>query len=169
MSSIAQAKKDALIANLVEARKNILNAASALPAKQRDEIFLGSWSVKDLLAHLIGWDYTNIQAVKAILTNKVPAFFSHYDKDWRTYNARLVTQYKLNNFSQLVRAVQKSHRDFITLLQAVPAKEFSKDRGLRSNGYKVTIARILQVELDDERVHHQQIAEFGGHTNSYPV
>ena len=59
MSSIAQAKKDALIANLVEARKNILNAASALPARQRDEIFLGSWSVKDLLAHLIGWDYTN--------------------------------------------------------------------------------------------------------------
>ena len=68
MSPIAQARKDALIANLAEARKNILNAASALPAKQRDEIFLGSWSVKDLLAHLIGWDYTNIQAVEAILT-----------------------------------------------------------------------------------------------------
>jgi hypothetical protein len=59
VSSIAQAKKDALVANLVEARKNILNTASALPAKQRDEIFLGSWSVKDLLAHLIGWDQTN--------------------------------------------------------------------------------------------------------------
>ena len=162
MSPIAQARKDALIANLAEARKNILNAASALPAKQRDEIFLGSWSVKDLLAHLIGWDYTNIQAVKAILANKVPVFFSHYDKDWRTYNARLVTQYKLNDFRQLVRAVCKSHRDLITLLQSVPAEEFSKDRGLRSNGYKVTIARILQVELDDERVHHQQIAEFGG-------
>ena len=162
MSSTAHAKKDALIANLVEARKNILNAASALPAKQRDEIFLGSWSVKDLLAHLIGWDYTNILAVKAILTSKIPAFFSHYDKDWRTYNARLVTQYKLNNFRQLVRAVHQSHRDLITLLQSVPAEEFSKDRGLLSNGYKVTIARILQVELDDERVHHQQIVEFEG-------
>ena len=114
--------------------------------------------VKDLLAHLIGWDYTNTLAVKAILTNKVPVFFSHYDKDWRTYNARLVTQYKLNNFRQLVRAVQKSHRDLITLLQSVPAAEFSKDRGLRSDGYKVTIARILQAELDDERVHHQQIS-----------
>lgn len=162
MSSIAQAKKDTLIANLVEARKNILNAASALPAKRRDEVFLGSWSVKDLLAHLIGWDDTNILAVKAILTDKIPVFFSHYDKDWRTYNARLITQYKLNNFRQLVRAVQRSHRDLITLLQSVPAEEFSKDRGLRSNGYKVTIARILQVELDDERVHHQQIAEYRG-------
>ena len=162
MPSSAEVKKDALIAGLVEARKNILNAASVLPAKQRDEIFLGSWSVKDLLAHLIGWDYSNIQAVKAILTHKVPVFFSHYDKDWRTYNARLVTRYKLNNFRQLMRAVEKSHRDLITLLQSVPAEEFSKDRGLRSNGYKVTIARILQVELDDERVHHQQIVEFEG-------
>ena len=161
MSSTAQDKKDALTASLCEARKNILNAASALPAKQRDQVFLGSWSVKDLLAHLIGWDYTNIKAVKAILTNKIPVFFSRYDKDWRTYNGRLVTQYKVNNFSQLVRAVQKSHRDLITLLQSVPAEEFGKDRGLRSNGYKVTIARILQAELDDEKVYHQQIVEFG--------
>ena len=37
-----------------------------------------------------------------------------------------------------------------------------KDRGLRHDGEKVTIARILQVELDDERVHHRQITEFGG-------
>ncbi len=162
MSSIAQAKKDTLIANLLEARKNILSAASGLPAKQRDEIFLGGWSLKDLLAHLVGWDYTNIQAVKAILADKVPAFFSHYDSDWRTYNARLVTRYKLNNFRQLVRAVKKSHRDLITLLHSVPAQEFSKDRRLRSDGEKVTIASILQVELGDERVHHQQIVEFGG-------
>ena len=103
-----------------------------------------------------------MQAVKAILTDKVPVFFSRYDKDWRTYNARLVTRYKLNDFRQLVRAVEKSHQDLITLLQSVPVEEFSKDRGLRSNGYKVTITRILQAELDDERVHHQQIVEFGG-------
>lgn len=27
---------------------------------KKDEIFLGDWSVKDLLAHLVGWDYTNL-------------------------------------------------------------------------------------------------------------
>jgi hypothetical protein len=68
----------------------------------------------------------------------------------------------LNNFRQLVRAVKKSHGELITLLQSVPAEEFSKDRGLRSDGEKVTIACILQVELDDERVHHRQIVKFGG-------
>jgi len=58
--------RDALVAGLVEARQNILDAASALPARARDEVFLGSWSIKDLLAHLIGWGFTNIDAVKAI-------------------------------------------------------------------------------------------------------
>lgn len=160
MPSRAEIKKDTLISGLLAARRNILDAASALPAKQRDEAFLGTWSVKDLLAHLVGWDYTNVEAVKAILTNWVPGFFARYDKDWHSYNAHLVEKYKVNNYDRLVRAVKKSHRELITLLRSVAAEEFDKDRGLRSKGYRVTIARILQAELDDERVHHRQIAEF---------
>jgi len=41
-------------------RRKILDAASAPSPEQRDEVFLGIWSVKDLLAHLAGWNVTNI-------------------------------------------------------------------------------------------------------------
>jgi uncharacterized damage-inducible protein DinB len=58
MRSKTQLKPDEIIASLVETRKELLAAASTLPAKDRDEIFLGVWSVKDLLAHLIGWDFS---------------------------------------------------------------------------------------------------------------
>jgi hypothetical protein len=152
--------KDALVAGLAEARQNILDAASALPARARNEVFLGSWSIKDLLAHLIGWDFANIDAVKAILAGKVPGFYAYHDRDWQTYNARLVTEYKQNNFARLVAAMKASHRELIALLGSVSAEEFDKDRGLRVRGYKVTIARIMQAEMSDEKVHQRQIEEF---------
>ncbi len=160
MRSTPQAKKDALIADLVAVRENILNAASDLPVNARSEVFLGIWSVKDLLAHLVGWDHTNVEAVKAILAGEIPSFYAHYDRDWQTYNARLVAEYKRGNFAQLLRSVKASHRLLVDYLKPIPAGEFGKDQGLRVKGSKVTIARILQAEINDERIHHQQIEEF---------
>ena len=45
---------------LIETRRKILDAASSLSLEQQDEVLLGIWSVKDLLAHPAGWDVTNI-------------------------------------------------------------------------------------------------------------
>jgi hypothetical protein len=123
MPSSIEERKEKLILDLVEARKNILNAACALPARQREVIFLGSWSVMDLLAHLIGWDYTNMEAVDTILSDQVPGFFASYDEDWRTYNSRLVALYKVDDFSKLVKAMKKSHGELIKYLRSIPAEE----------------------------------------------
>ena len=56
MRQTAQMKKDQLIAELIAARREMLDAASALPQVEQDTVFLGAWTVKDLLAHLVGWD-----------------------------------------------------------------------------------------------------------------
>ena len=90
----AQAKKDEVISGLVEARACILAAATQLPVEKQDQVFLGTWSVKDLLAHLMGWDFTNVEASQEILECKLPSFYAHHDRDWRTYNAGLVERYK---------------------------------------------------------------------------
>jgi uncharacterized damage-inducible protein DinB len=161
MRSKTQLKPDEIIASLVETRKELLAAASTLPAKDRDEIFLGVWSVKDLLAHLIGWDFTNLQAAQEILTTQLPTFFAYEDHDWKTYNARLVAQYKKNDFDELLSAIEGSHQQLIDFLRTIPAEEMDRDRGLRSGRYKVTIARLLQFEIKDEQQHCQQLQEFG--------
>lgn len=46
--------------------------------------------VKDLLAHLIGWDYTYLQAFQDVREGRLPEFFAHFNPDWRKYNAALV-------------------------------------------------------------------------------
>lgn len=160
VAGASQAKKDKLISELVETRRKTLDTVSSLSPAQQGEVFLGIWSVKDLLAHLVGWDFANIEAAQAVLAGKVPAFYSYYDRDWRAFNARLVAEYRKDDFAELVSSAEDSHQKLIDFLTTIPAEEFDKDKGVRFKGYKVTIARLLQGEIDDEKKHYAQIEEF---------
>jgi hypothetical protein len=151
VAGAAQAEKDEIIRGLVKARKTILDAASLLSPVKRDEVFLGIWSVKDLLAHLAGWDYTNLKAVEEILAGQKPSFWEHYDRNWKSYNARLVEEYKRDDFDELVAVVEESHRTLIDYLHAVPADEYLKRR---------RIASLLRTEAKDEEKHHGQVEAF---------
>ncbi|UCC76736.1 MAG: ClbS/DfsB family four-helix bundle protein [Anaerolineales bacterium] len=150
VTGAAQAEKDAIIRGLVKARRKILDAASLLSPVQQDEVFLGVWSVKDLLAHLAGWDDTNVKAVEEILAGQKPRFWKHYDRDWKSYNARLVVEYKRDDFAELLAMVQESHRRLIGFLQTVPDAEYLKRRKIKS---------LLRAEIRDEEEHHRQVEE----------
>jgi uncharacterized damage-inducible protein DinB len=160
MGAKTQDKKDRLIAELIETRRKILDAASALSPIEQGQVFLGIWSVKDLVAHLVGWDVANLKAMKAIGAGKLPDFYAYQDRDWKTYNARLVLRYKNNDFGKLASSAKASHEKLVNFLETLPAEEFDQDKGVRFKGYKVNIASLLQVEIKDEKVHHAQIESF---------
>ena len=162
MSDKAQQKKDNIISALTQARRKILHVAYTLPPEKRDEVLLGVWSAKEMLAHLVGWDYTNIEATKSILVGELAEFYSHHDRDWASYNALLVERHKTEDYAELLHSVEASHRALVDLLATVPADEFEKERGVRYKRYKVTIARLLQAETEDEEEHYRQIKEFLG-------
>ncbi|HLF28397.1 MAG TPA: DinB family protein [Anaerolineae bacterium] len=167
MKRASQEKKDDYLSGLIAARRAILEVAAALPPEKRDEVFLGVWSIKDLTAHLIGWDYVNLQAAEEVLAGKVPSFFAHYDPDWKTFNAQLVEEYTRDDFAQLLSSVEESQRKLIDFLKTIPAEEFDKDRGVRTaRGARVTIGRNLQAEIDDEKVHYRQIKDFAAAANA---
>ncbi|HEX5808813.1 MAG TPA: DinB family protein [Anaerolineales bacterium] len=152
--------KDQILTALVETRQNIVAEASRLSEQQQEEIFLGMWSIKDLLAHLIGWDATNLDAARSILDGKLPSFYEYRDRDWQTYNAMLVTQYRKDSVKELLAAMKDSQERLIEFLQTIPPENFNKDFGVRFRGYKVTIQRLLEAELEDEQTHLQQIVDF---------
>lgn len=160
MTTKAQLRKEQLLAKLQETRASILAEVSALPAEKQNMVFLGSWSVKDLLAHLAGWDYTNADAASYVMAGKQPSFYDHHDRDWAKYNAMLVSKYKRDNIEELLELLEDSQRQLIEFIQTVPPGAFSKDFGVRFRGYKVTIQRLLEAELEDEQVHYQQIVDF---------
>ena len=153
-------KKQALIDGLVEARRSVLTAVQSLPANCADEIFLGSWSVKDLLAHLIGWDFTNLRAVQEILAGQYPSFFQYFDKDWQSYNRQLVEQYRQESLAALLAAVDDSHRQWLTFLRSLSAEEIVHTKARRATGRTVSIRNLLLSEAGDELNHAQQVIAF---------
>lgn len=154
-------RKEEIIAGLREARRRIGQAAADLPPDRQDEVFLGVWSVKDLLAHLIGWDFTNIEAVRDIRAAQAPRVFQHWDPDWVKYNAELVRRHKLDDMGELLGAMERSHRGLVDFVRTVPEDEIEKDFGIRSpDGTNITVEWFLQFEIDDEGRHYQQIQEW---------
>jgi uncharacterized damage-inducible protein DinB len=147
----ALAQKDELIQGLVKARRKVLRAANSLLPEQRDDVFLGVWSVKDILAHMAGWDDTNRLAVQEILDGRRPSFWQHQDPDWRRYNARLVAQYRRDEWAELLGVAEAAHRALIALLRTIPAESYVQHQ---------SIASLLRTEARDEEEHARQIEEF---------
>jgi hypothetical protein len=154
VAGAAQAKKDEIISGLMDVRRRILGEAGKLFPAEQDQVFLGIWMVKDMLAHLVGWDHTNLKAVEAILAGQQPSFWEYYDRDWETYNARLVTEYGQDDFVELVASVKESHRKLTDFLQTVPADEYIR---------KKKIVTLLWAEIKDENTHYEQVKEFREH------
>jgi hypothetical protein len=161
MNTKSETPKHELLSALLETRSAILHTALQLSPESQSTVFLGVWSLKDLLAHLAGWDFTNLAAAKDIQAGKLPEFYAHYDADWKTYNDGLVAQYKREDFEELLALVRDSQRQLIAYLESLPGEAFEQDFGVRSGrNYKVTIARLLQAEWKDEQKHLEQIRDF---------
>ena len=75
-----QTTRQELLSAVLETRAAFLQAASGLSPTAQDTVFLGIWSVADLIAHLIGWDFANLAAANAIQAGKLPEFYAHSNK-----------------------------------------------------------------------------------------
>lgn len=153
-------RKVDLILGLRDVRDRILALTAALKPEQRDEIYLGSWSSREMLAHLVGWLETNVQAANEILAGEVPGYYEYADKDWASYNAFLVDEYALDDFEELLLAFRESHNRFLGIVEDIPASDLWLDRGIRARGSMVTIGRFLEAELQDEEEHYLQLKQF---------
>ena len=156
----AEFLKAQLLDELERSRTTVLTTLNSLPPDSRREPFLGVWSCYELIAHLIGWDYTNIQAIADIQAGQLPQFYAHRDRDWQTYNAHLVREYSKDNWEELMAAVAESYQRLVAVLRALPADEFYKDRGIRFRGWKVLIGRLVEADIKDVTTHAAQVLAF---------
>ncbi len=161
-----EATKAQLISELASSRSEIIQAIMEVPPERVDEIYLGSWSLKDMLAHLVGWDHTNQQAIQEILNDQPPTFFQYSDKDWHSYNQQLIQQYRRESFEQLLADLKTSHHNLLSLLESLPARDLALGKVKRETGRSVTIRNLLRAEARDEAVHARQVrAYFHGSRN----
>lgn len=157
MRKTKEDRKREIIDELVQSRHGLLDAIVALQPERLDEVFIGEWTVKDLIAHLVGWDFTNLAAIREILDGEYPSFFQFYDKDWRSYNASLVKQYKIEPFPDLMAEIQDSHHQLVTFLEALPSEQVISGKSRSPSGRTMSIRSLLHFEARDEQEHTHQV------------
>jgi hypothetical protein len=155
-------RKSFILQELTKARKSILFMVNQLTSEQLNEAFLGIWSVKDLIAHLIGWDITNLRAIQELQQFRLPDFYNHHDPDWSSYNATLLSRHRIDDIQLLLDNIHDSHTKLTGYIETIDAQEIDQDWGVRYKGYRVTIGRLLEAETRDEYEHAKQISRYFG-------
>jgi hypothetical protein len=117
MTTKGKLTNEQVLSGLQQTRHELLQAAQAVPLDGRNTVFLGTWSLCDLLAHLVGWNFANLQAIPEVLSGRIPSFYAYHDRDWVNYNAMLVAKYKCDSFEELLGRVQDSHNQLMTALR----------------------------------------------------
>jgi hypothetical protein len=149
---------DALIAAFNSTREALVTAVESVPADLRDVPFVGDWDVRDIVAHTVGWDYTNVAALPDFAAGRLPAFFDRYDPDWAAINADLVGRYSLDDWGALVRSLRQAQGAFVEALSTF--SDTALDNVVSWNGRRVSLRGMLRAISRDEAEHVRQIEAF---------
>jgi hypothetical protein len=160
MRKTEEDRKAEIINALAAARQSIFTAVECVPPWQDEQPCIGRWCIKDLLAHLIGWDHTNLEAVQQILAGERPRFFLSFDTDWHTYNDLLVSLYRKDSLSALRADAGESHQRLVAFLRSLTASQVLTGRSSPENGRPVSIRSLLLAETKDELEHAEQVRIF---------
>jgi hypothetical protein len=89
---------------------------------------LGTWGVREILAHIVGWQREMTPALERIARGEKPLADGVSYDDLDGWNARLVAARRGLTVDGLRAALDASHRDFLAAARAVPEARFAPDK-----------------------------------------
>jgi hypothetical protein len=157
---------DALAAGFNRTRAALIEAVESVPAGLREQPFVGSWDLKDVVAHTIGWDRTNVEALPDFAAGRLPAFFDAYDHDWAAVNAGLVARYRVEDWEALMRCLRDARVAFLEALAGL--SDMDLDNAVPWRGRRVSLRGMLRAIARDEAEHVRQVHVFLAHGRRQP-
>ena len=92
------------------------------------EVWLGSWAVRDIVAHMIGWHREMTPALERLARGQRPVAAGVSYDDVNAWNARFVAARRDTTVADLLLELDKSHESFMQAAAAVPEARFQPDR-----------------------------------------
>jgi len=137
----ASAAKDELLLAAAREYKDFHEALHGLNDEQTAEVWLGAWSVKEIVAHISGWHREMVPALERLARGErpIPEGVSYDDVD--AWNARFAAHAKDREVADLLLELDRSHEDFMQAAARVPADRWPPGK---------TTHRIV----DDNTAHH---------------
>ena len=116
--------KDELLLTAAREYKAFHEALHGLNEEQMAEVWLGTWSVKEIVAHVSGWHRELLPVLERLARGErpVPASVSYDDVD--AWNARFAGAAKDREITDLLLDLDRAHEDFMRVADRIPAARF---------------------------------------------
>ena len=102
-------------------------AIKGLDEAQMSQVWLGTWGVREILAHMTGWHREMIPALERLGRGEAPYPDGAYD-DFDSWNTRFVEARKGRAAVDILREVDASHRELLSTTSRMPDEHFGEGK-----------------------------------------
>lgn len=99
-------------------------ALAGLGERQLTEVWLGSWSIKEIVAHMSGWHHELGPALERLARGEKPIPEGVDYNDPNPWNARFVAARRGTPVAQLLQELDASHAYFMAQVAKIPEERF---------------------------------------------
>jgi hypothetical protein len=152
-------------------RKNLLQLMDDTRAKiegllpqidPHKEIYPG-WTIRELLAHVSGWDDTSIETLRAHLNRRPLSIADIHDFD--EHNAKSISSRLGLGEEQILREWRSTRQDLRTMIEDYPEEKFRIPVAVPWGG-KSTVTDLMEMFCDHEDSHTRDIQKWLQYTEN---
>lgn len=120
--------KDELLKRALEEFSGFKAAIRGLDERELGEVWLGTWSIRDILAHISGWHHELGPALERMARGEkpIPEGTSYNDVD--SWNAKFAAAKRHAPVPELLGQLDASHEYFMAQAAKVPEERFAPDK-----------------------------------------
>jgi len=131
--------KQTALAKLDEAFNALLATINGLDDGAMSERFYDAWNVKDILAHIAGWQHTMKDAMERMARGEkpVPEGVDYSNAD--AWNAGFAAAMKAQSAATIVANLRQAYANYVRAARAIPEERYGEgktiNRLLEASGY----------------------------------
>ena len=121
---MAATTKEELLNEAAREYKGFHEALQGLNESQLTEVWLGTWSVKEIVAHIAGWHEELGPALERLARGERPIREGVSYDDVDAWNARFASARRGTPVTDVLLELDKTHEYFLRAAAGVPAERF---------------------------------------------
>lgn len=139
------------IKRLKDSRQELNNALESISPEAG---ITEAWTIKEVLAHIAGWDDVCAAAIRILAAGDDPEVTVPQGID--AFNAEMAAAWAEKDYQQALQYFHKSRQEFITAIDSVPENLVTAEFTLPWGG-KGTIKQIVDILANHELEHAEEI------------
>lgn len=121
---------------------------------------LNNWSPRDIIAHLIGWNYHFVKGLAQIRNGELPFYDVDPGENYCNVNAEIIQRITSTKKEELLAELELSADGLKRYIESLSSEDYSRDFGVRHKDEVVTIENTLSELIEDYNHHKKQIEEW---------